>query len=213
MKTILTLALLGTLFVGCGTTKSRPPVVPKTTFSSFDQPARGEKEQRYGPGEINFKNVQVQEFLQIYQEISGRTVVTSSSLPGVAITLRNQTSVTRVEALRLFDTALAMNGIAMVFSADNAVKAVPAAMAAFEAAPVIELPAKELPDSKSYMVRYVHLKYRKPSEMFPALQVIAGIPNSIMPIEDRNLLVIHDYSSNIRQMLVLIEELGRKTAR
>jgi len=205
MRATLAVTIFCALLAGCSTAKPRPSQVPKTTFSSFDQPVRGAVEKRYGPNEINFKACDLKEFLAIYQELSGRNVIQSGSLPQIVLSLRNQTQLTRTEALQLFDTALAQNGIAMVLSGEKSVKAVPLAAACQEAGPVIDLPADQLPDAGSFMVRIVHLKKAKASELVPVIQPFAKVPNGIFPIERERVIVLRDFSSNIRQMLKMID--------
>lgn len=205
MKSILVATMLCVLLVGCSTTKSRPPHVPKTIFSSFDQPVKGEVEHRYGKDEINFKAIHTEEVLLIYSETAGKNLIRSSQLPSPTITLRNQTPVTRVEALQLLDSVLAQNGIAMVLSGENSVKAVPIAAVGKEAGPVIDLPADQLPDSGSFMVRIVHLKKTKPSELMPVIQPFAKVSNGIIPMDREKVIVLRDFSANIKQMLKLVD--------
>jgi len=160
-------------------------------------------------GTTNFQGVSVDQVLTIYQELSGRTVI-RGQLPSAIITLRTQTPLSRVQALQLFDTVLAQNGIAMVLSGDNAVKAVPSSQAATESPPEITLPWELLPESSSFMMRTVKLKNLKAVEVVPMLMPLSKLPNSIVIIQDQNLLILHDYSSNIRQELQLLETLERK---
>ena len=205
MKLILAFIVLGMLLVGCSTAKPRPPQVPKTIFSSFDQPVKGVVEHRYGKDEINFKSVHMDEILIIYGETAGRNVIRGSQLPSPTVTLRNSTPVTRVEALQLLDSVLAQNGIAMVLSGENSVKAVPIAAVGKEAGPVIDLPADQLPDSGSFMVRIVHLKKTKPSELMPVIQPFAKVSNGIIPMDREKVIVLRDFSANIKQMLKLVD--------
>ena len=205
MKQICVIALLCTLFAGCSTSKPHLPQTPKTTFSSFDQPVAGEVEKRHGAKEINFRGVSLQDFLVVYQEVSGRTVLSSAALPSPSISLLNQSPVTRTEVLQLFDTVLAQNNIAMVLSGEKAVKVVPVAAAGQEAGPVINLPADQLPDSGSFMVRIVHLKTSKPSEIVSVVQPFAKVPNGIIPMDKERILVLRDFSANIKQMLKLVD--------
>ncbi len=195
-------ALLCVLLVGCGNAKPHPPQVPKTTFSSFDRPETGAK--LYGKNEINMKGISTDDLLRIYQETSGRTVIRSSSLVHVSSTFANQTPLTQAGVLQLFDSVLAQHGIVMVLSGDNAVKAVHISAAAQEAGPVINLPADQLPDSSSFMVRIVHLKKNKPSDLVPVVQPFGRVPNGIIAMDREKILVLRDFSSNIRQMLKLI---------
>jgi len=41
----------------------------------------------------------------------------------------------------------------------------------------------------------------------PMLTPLSRLPNTIVCIQDRNLLILRDYSSNIRQELELLEKL------
>jgi type II secretory pathway component GspD/PulD (secretin) len=162
-------------------------------------------------GVINFQNVDLEQVLKIYGALSRRTVV-QGSLPAVNLNLRSETPLTRIESLQLFDCVLAANGIAMVLSGENAVKAVPVATAAGENPPEINLPWEALPDSSSPMSRTVQLKNLKALEVVPMLTPLAKLPNSIVVFQDRNLLILRDYASSIRQQLKLLETLEQKQA-
>ncbi len=162
---------------------------------------------------MDFQNAELRQVLAIYQELSGRTVIRPASLPAPTITVRNQNPLTRVQALQLLDTVLAENGITMVLAGDNAVKAVPHAMAVTESPPEITLPWQDLPDSGSFMMRTVHLKHCKATELVPALMPFAKTPNALLPMDGANLLIIRDYSSNVRRMLQVIQELEKDTRR
>ena len=94
---------------------------------------------------------------------------------------------------------------------NTAVKAVPAAQAASESPPEITLPWRSLPDSGSYMMRRVHLRTRRPSEVVPVLVPLSKTPNSIVPVDSSGELILRDYSSNIRRMLQVLEDLEKKS--
>jgi type II secretory pathway component GspD/PulD (secretin) len=112
--------------------------------------------------------------------------------------------------LQMFDTALAQNGIAMVLSGDKAVKAVPVERANLESPPEITLPWSQLPDSSSCMTRTVHLQHFRPSEVVPVLQPFSKLPGSIIPVDGDQVLILRDFSANVRQQLRLLEELEKK---
>ena len=183
---------------------------PKKTFSSFDIPARGAGKEQLVAGSINFQNADLLQVLDIYQQLSGRSVI-RGSLPTPTISVRSQTALTRVEALQLLDTVLAANDIAMVLVGDTAVKAVPAAQAASEAPPEITLPVDLLPDSGSFMSRTVQLERVHAAEVIPVLQPLTKTPAALLPISGANLLVIRDYSANVRRMLQLLQDLEKNT--
>ena len=60
------------------------------------------------------------------------------------------------------------------------------------------------------MSRTVRLQNLKPSETVAILQPLAKLPNSILPIDSQRILLLRDYSSNIRQQLRFLEELEQK---
>jgi len=205
---LLLVGLLVAVLAGCCT--HPPAAAQKKTFSSFDMPPHRTPQTEFASGVINLQNADPDQVLVLYQEISGRTVI-CGTLPRPLITVRNQTPLTRVQALQLLDTALSQHGIAMVLSGDTAVKAVPEARAASEGPPEITLPWQALPDSGSFMTRTVQLKKVRPSEVVPVLAPFMKTPNALLPIDANHQLIIRDYSSNVRRMLEMLQELEKDT--
>ncbi len=203
--TLLLLPLVAALALpGCCTKAPASPT--NSTYSSFDVPKRRAAQPEYPSSSINLQDADPLQVLALYQEISGRTVVRPATLPMPRINVRNETPLTRIEALQLLDTVLAQNGIAMVLSGDAAIKAVQEVRAVVESPPEITLPVEALPDSGSFMMRTVQLKKAKPSELIPVLMPFAKTPNALLPIDASNLLIIRDYSSNVRQMLQVLQK-------
>ena len=66
-----------------------------------------------------------------------------------------------------------------------------------------------LPESGSCMSRTVRVQHFKPSEVVPVLQPFSKLPNSILCIDGEHLLILRDYSANIRQELRLLETLEK----
>ena len=160
-----------------------------------------------GAGEISFAAVEIDKVLTIYAELVGRTVLRPSSLPAPPITIRTQTPLTRKEAIQALDSVLALNGITMIPSGEKFVKAVPSTQAQQEAAAFSKLDAGQLPEAAQYVTHIVQLKYARPTEVVPVLQPFAKIPNSILPIESSQMLVIRDYAENIKRMLEMIKQI------
>lgn len=207
-------ALLCLGIVGCAThSTTQPEHARPQSFSSFDVHSGRQAQREFLAGSLNFQNAELTQVLAIYQEISKRTVIRPTPLPASTISLRNETPLSRVEALQLMDTVLAANGIAMVLAGDTAVKAVPAAQATQESPPEISLPWQSLPDSGSFMMRIVQLKKLRPSELVPVLVPFCKVPGAVLPIDSRRQLILRDYSSNIRKMLKLVEDLENSASR
>jgi type II secretory pathway component GspD/PulD (secretin) len=213
MKRILIPSMVAAVWLlaaGCTSTPPKPAGPVKQTYSAFDLPSDHPRD-KAANGRIDFDNVPLETVLRTYGQISGRVVV-HGPLPAASITLHSQKPLGRVETLRLLDTALAQNGIAMVLSGDQAVKAVPPDEALAAGPPEITLPWQLLPDSDSCMSRTVEVRNFRPTEAVAVLVPLSKLPHSIMAIDHEHVLVLRDYSANIRQELRLLEELEKKQA-
>jgi len=188
-----------------------PPANEAETFSSLDRPSP--RHATIPAGMINFEEADVLQVLNYYQELSKRTVVRPATLPQAKITLRSARPATTITALQLLDTALAQNNIAMIPQGADTVKAVPAAAAGVEAVPICELAPHELPDSQTYVCYVVQLKERLPRDVAQALQPFAKLPNSILSVDSAGLLVLRDYSVNVKRMLQILEKIEQTPVR
>jgi general secretion pathway protein D len=176
------------------------------TFSSLDKPSAA-KEETIPAGLIKFQDTELNEVFKIYQTISGRTLIRSAALPATTVTLENLHPLTRREALQLLDTALAQTGITMIPQGLACVKAVPQAQAPTESAPIPDLTRDQLPDSLSYITYVVELKGMKANSVLPCLTPFCKTPNSLITLPEADLLVMRDYSANIRRMLQILDRI------
>ena len=105
-----------------------------------DPPATPSGGENFPAGLIKFMDADVSQVLEIYQELSGRTVLEPSSLVGAKVSLRTQTELTRAEAIWVLDAALGLAVVAMVPQGDKFVFALPGienpSVPAFEPNPV-----------------------------------------------------------------------------
>jgi type II secretory pathway component GspD/PulD (secretin) len=180
------------------------------TFSSFDRVEPKGGGTVLPAGAIKFVEADAEMVLNLYRELSGRTVIRAASLPQAKISFQTQTILNRVEVLQALDTVLAEHQIAMILMGTKFVKAVPAAQAHAEGGPVIELPPDQLPDSGSYLVYIVKPKRNNATEVLAMLQPFAKLPNSLVAIKDPGLLILRDYSANVRRMLEVLERIEKE---
>jgi len=182
---------------------------PTETLSSLDLPDPEKDKEILPSGMMKFAEVELSQVLGIYEELSGRSVIRAASIPPVKITFTNRTPLNRREALQALDTVLAQVGIATIPLGSKYIKVVPAAQAPMEAAPLIDRPRSQLPESGTYLVYIVHLKEGvAPNDLVPILTPFSKLPNSIMTIPDAGIILLRDYSANIRVMLQLLDRLG-----
>ncbi|HZL41906.1 MAG TPA: secretin N-terminal domain-containing protein, partial [Verrucomicrobiae bacterium] len=196
--------------VGVVSTNRVPPQVPGPTNTPAvpTTPDPGETAADIIPaGTINFPATDINQVLQIYSELVGRTILRPANLPTPLITLKTQTPLSKKEAIQAFDAVLALNGVTMINVGDKFVKAVPTPQANQEAAAFSHKDASQLPEMGQYVTHVVQLKYVKPSELMPVLQQFAKVPNSILPIDASQILVLRDYTENVKRMLEMIKEI------
>ncbi len=158
------------------------------------------------PGTIEFRAADLNLVLQFYAELVNRTVLRSAGLAAPAIVLKTQTALTKREAVQALDAVLGMNGITMINVGDKFVKAVMNNVAPTAGQKFNRLREDQLPELGSYVTHVVQLKYAKPSELVQVLQPFAQLPNSILPIDSSQMLVLRDFTENVKRMLEMISE-------
>jgi general secretion pathway protein D len=187
---------------------------PATTPSATHPPitrlpaavANAQPEEMIPAGTINFQGVDVDQVLEIYAQLVGRTLL-RAGLPKAQIVLKTETPLTKSEAIEALQAVLALNGIAVVNVGDKFVKVGPVDQANTFGAEINETGVTNLPDLGSYVTRIVQLKYVKPTEMQPIIQPFAKLPNSILPIDSNGILVLRDNAENVKRMMEMIEKI------
>jgi general secretion pathway protein D len=187
------------------------PAVPAATASATPAstaPTTKAPEPVYiGKEQIQLKALPLEEFLErFYTEAVGRTVIRPATLPKAEITLKLNNALTRSEYIQLLDSVLAMNQITMIPVGEKFVKAVPTPQALTEAAEFDKRKSSELPDSGQYITHVVQLQYVRPSEVQPIIMPFAKTPTGVVPIEASGVLVLRDFTENVKRMLEVIEK-------
>jgi len=67
--------------------------------------------------------------------------------------------------------------------------------------------AAQYPEMGQFVTHVVQLKYAKPSELVPVLTPFVKIPNAILAIDTSQMLVLRDYTENVKRMLELVKEI------
>jgi general secretion pathway protein D len=209
MKTKLLLLIL--LLTGSGLRAQTPgapgdpadaPIAPTLPAA----PAAGAGgEQMIPPGTIDFTSATVDQVLDIYSQLVGRTLLRPATLPGGPIVLKTLTPLTKSEAIEALQAVLAINGVSVVNVGEKFVKVVPSADAVSVGQEFDSTDAANLPDLGSIITHIVQLKYVKPTEMMPALTPFAKL-NSIVPLDSNGILIVRDYTENVKRMLEIIDQ-------
>ena len=158
---------------------------------------------------LKFQEVPLAEVLDLYAEFIGKTVIRGGQINlQIPLTFKVQGEITQKEAIEALETLMAFNGVTIVPMGTKFVKAVPFAQAQQEAAAFSTVTnIADLPEAARYMTRILQLKHAKPSELVPAIQSFAKLPNSILPIDSTMILILRDYAENVKRMLEVIEKI------
>jgi general secretion pathway protein D len=184
------------------------PTTASSSVVSSDEtatPTGGSTEEMIPAGNINFQGVDVNQVLEVYAQLVGRTLL-RAGLPSAQIVLKTETPLTRSEAIQALQAVLALNGISVVNVGDKFVKVLPMDQANTAGAEFNQSDATNLPNLGSYVTHIVQLKYTKPSEMVPIIQPFARLANSILPIDSNGILILRDNAENVKRMLEMIAQ-------
>jgi general secretion pathway protein D len=182
-----------------------PPAIPPVTSTAPTNAVP--REEMVAAGMIDFRATPLDQVLQVYADFVGRTLLRPANLGSPQVTLQTKTPLTRSEVIQALDAVLGMNGITMMNIGDKFVKAVPQGQAHTEGAPTDPRDATDLPDFGQYVTHVVQLKYVKPTEIVQALQPFAKMPNPILPVDSSQIIILRDYTENVKRMLEMIQRI------
>ena len=181
------------------------PTNPLTPPSPSAPPAP--PEETVPAGTINFESADVNQVLNVYADLVGRTLLRPASLPAGQIVLKTKTPLTKSEVIQALQAVLAINGVAVVNIGDKFVKVLPVDQANSAGAALDNSTASSLPNLGSYITHIEQLKYVKPSVMIPLIQPFSKLQNGLTPLDDNGILVMRDFAENIKRMLEMIAKI------
>lgn len=160
------------------------------------------------PSFTSFKEMPLGQVLEIYSELTGRTVLRSPAVQAnLQITLVTKTPLTARETIQAIDSILALNLIAIIPTGEKFLTVVPSAAALQEGAAFNTNSVRELPEASQYLTKIVEVKNAKPSEVVPAIQPFAKVAGGILPIDATGVLVLRDNAINIKRMMEVLEKI------
>lgn len=160
---------------------------------------------------LNFRDAPLEQVLQFYSEITGRTLIKS---PGInaTITLRGQTRLTQKEALQAIESVLAMNNVTLVPMGEKFLKVVQPTAARQEAMSIAgRLPEKPFEDTDQLISQIIPLKFIEIAEAQTLIQGFIHGYGKIQPLERSNSLLITDTSGNLQRIIEILEYVDQPT--
>ena len=155
---------------------------------------------------FNYEGVDVNQVLNVYADMVGRTLL-HAGLPQATIVLKTQSPLTRTEAIEALQAVLALNGIVVVNIGEKFVKVLPPDQAGASGGSLDSTDAAHLPDVGTYVTHIAQLKYVKPSVVASLIQSFGKLPGNLFPIDDNGILVMRDYTENVKRMLEMIDRI------
>ena len=160
---------------------------------------------------VDFPGIDINTFLDIYADQVGRTVLRAANLTAPPITLHTEKPITHTDLVEAMKTVMEMNGVSIINLSSNMDQALMAQEALASAAEFSTTEGKNLPNSGQYIVQMVPLKYVKPSAMVQVLQPFSKTQN-LLPLDDNQMLIIRDYSYNVKRMLELVAQVDTEVS-
>ncbi len=165
-------------------------------------------EELLDPQLTRFQEMPLAQVLEIYAELTGRTVLRSPAVqPTTQITLVTKSPLTRLESIQAIDSILALNQIAVIPTGEKFLTIVPSAQALQEGAAFNTNMTRELPEASQYITKIVQVTNAKPSEIVSAIQPFAKVPGGILPIDATGVIVLRDNAINIKRMMEVLEKI------
>ena len=177
--------------------------------AALDDTPKFAPEQSLSPELTRLQAAPLDQVLDNYAELAGRTILRPATLPQVSLTFRAQTALTVKETLQALDSLLSLNGITVIPTGDKFLTIVPTAQQDREGAAFNQMDAKELPEAGQYITKIVQVKNAKPSEIAPALQPFQKSASAIQAIDATSTLVLRDNAINIKRMLEVLEQIDK----
>jgi general secretion pathway protein D len=161
------------------------------------------------PVVMNFPNAPLIQIFDLYAQLTGRLPLYPSQLQTQTITLITPPDLhlTPEEAVLAIEAALALNGVTLVPMGERFVKAVPAAQSIMEGGPISDVDGEALPEAEQFVTQVVQLQVALPSEVAAVFASFSKTPGGIVPIDSSMILILRDYSTNVKRMLELIERI------
>ena len=157
---------------------------------------------------FNFPAMPFEPIFSIYSELTGKMVLYSPELTGtVNLVTAAGLELTTEEAVEAITTSLALANVVLVPMGEKFVKAVPKEEAIQHAPEMTPENEADIPQSGVFLTRTVRLSSSTPSEVAEILRPMSANPDGMIAIDSTQILILHDYAVNIRQMLDVIQKI------
>jgi type II secretion system protein D len=168
-------------------------------------------------GFSNYQNTPVTSILDIYEQLSGKHLIRDANLVGVPNVSINATGLSRAEMLKLIESTLLLNGVALVPFDNQSVKVVkvdPSHNIRSEGVHIYA-DAAELPADDEVVSYYMPLSYITPEEAVTIFGAQAPVHpyGAYVPAPSAQAVILTESTGVIRQLIALRELIDVPPAR
>ena len=182
------------------------PVLPASATTGSNAIPRLGTNDMIPAGLIRFQEADLSQVIDFYADLTGKTILKSPQVPqNVKVSLFNKTALTKQEGIDALHTIFGLNQIAVIPEGEKFIKIVPQASVPGEAGRFTTNDSSLLPESMLPVAQIVQLKNLLPEEATGILTPFAKLPNSIIGVKGSPVLILRDYSENVKRMLEILE--------
>jgi len=160
--------------------------------------------------ELRFANMELGQFLDIYAEQVGKTLITGPALNSMlksTVTLKAQTALSKVELIQAMESVLAQNNVVVIPMGEKFANVVTVAEAFRQGARFKNTELEQIVEAQVFETRIITLTNALPSEVATILKDFSNVPNGIISIDGTRKLILRDYAVNLKRMVEIIEQI------
>ena len=161
--------------------------------------------------QVNFEDSPLETALKFYAEkLTGRILLRQATIPGAPQSIHLVfDNLTKKEAIEAFNAVFAMEGLAMLPVGEKFLKVVPTNQAAGAGTQFDERTSAIMTETGQFVRKIIQLQHADVAEVAQILAPFASTQaggNAVTALESNQILVLQDYSANVKRMLELVEK-------
>ncbi len=166
--------------------------------------------------ELQFPNNPVQDVLDYYQRLTGKQLIRDANLSGAALTITAPGKLPKSEAIAMIESALTLNGYALVNVDGDTVKVLGTTKPARSESVQLFTSPEQLPSNEqivSYFMPFRYLKSEEAKTLFEQYVQVRPILGSIVAVPSVNALLITENVPLVRRLIALQQVIDVQGAR
>ena len=161
--------------------------------------------------DLKLQEMEINQLLDFYQEVSGKTVLRPANLAAPKVTLKSAAKLSRKEAMEALDSILSLNQISMVPQGEKFIKALPNNQAQQSGAVFYDGDPNDLSEAGIYVQYIAKFEFLDPKDLEQLLKPFASPTGTMIIIPNTHNIVLRDFSKNVKRMLEVLRKVDVDT--